>query len=519
MFSILNKSLAETGFYINLDDSVERKDFIDKQIYTFQIQGLNRFSALTDDLRQYSCTKSHRAIFEYALNKGYDTIFVAEDDFQIYNISNYYNNFSISLNNFLTRHHNFILNDDYDILMFGCNPKKNIIPINNGFGINQASTGAWSYIIKRKAMEYILDKYNYYRDYQAIDDILPSLNGLGFKTIVTIPMLIGHRNGIESTLQPNIGITNYSTWIEGNWHKHLYAKLNDYASMSSDIIETQLESRFQISKKLTVVIAGHCVNNWLFYLRYLLHSMPNILYECRFIISYDSCNNDDSYNIYRFFRDIRSDIHPYISFVNHGLISSLDNILKKIQTEYFLFLEHDWVFLNKENINFHKLLNVFDKYKFVNAVWFNKDDNQLRGFEICDNHNFETTPYRIEDRIKEIPLITTCRWSNNPAIFRTSKMKEWFNILKTKNAYINSIHQAASNVEETLIPIYREQILQNGWDNVKDNWGTFLYGNIGDGPYVGHTDASQRYQGHSKSQPEINGEEYIKNNPLSNLDF
>ena len=65
-----------------------------------------------------------------------------------------------------------------------------------------------------------------------------------------------------------------------------------------------------------------------------------------------------------------------------------------------------------------------------------------------------------------------------------------------------------------MIPHYRNLIREFGWNNIKDDWGTYLYGNIGDGPFVGHTDASRRYQGHSKSQPEINGEEYINNNPL-----
>jgi hypothetical protein len=116
-----------------------------------------------------------------------------------------------------------------------------------------------------------------------------------------------------------------------------------------------------------------------------------------------------------------------------------------------------------------------------------------------------------------MPLITTCRWSNNPAIFRTSKIKEWFD-QKIKNEHVNTAHQGCHNIEETMIPLYRKEILQTGWNNIKDNWGTFLYGDIGEGPYVAHTDASRRYQGQSKSQPEINGEKYILNNPLGELE-
>lgn len=519
MFSILSKSLADSGFYINLDSSTERDLFVKKQINDFEISGLQRFPALSDDLRQYSCTKSHRAVFEYALSNGLKSIFVAEDDFEIYANCRYYNNFSLNINDFLNQYELSILNDiNYDVLMFGCNPKKQIIPYSKAFGFNISSTGAWAYIIREKAMRYILENYNYYKDYQAIDDILPSLNGKGFTTLVTIPMLIGHRNGIVSTLQPHIGETNYSGWIEGNWHKNLYEKIYQYNSIQNiKDIQNVLISDFKLEKKLTIVITGHCVENWLYYLRYLFKSMPEYLYNCRFIISYDSCSLTDMFHIHRYFRDIKTDIYPDISFVNHGLISSFKNILSRINTDYFLFLEHDWVFLDKNSIDYRKLLDVFDRYNFVNAVWFSKDDNNIRGFEICEDNNGSMTPFSYESRVSEIPLITTCRWSNNPAIFRTSKMIEWFN-KHINNQYIDSIHQGASNIEEAMIPKYRSEIQNFGWNNIKDNWGTYLYGNIGDGPFVAHTDASRRYQGSSKSQPEINAENYILNNPLNSYD-
>ena len=67
---------------------------------------------------------------------------------------------------------------------------------------------------------------------------------------------------------------------------------------------------------------------------------------------------------------------------------------------------------------------------------------------------------------------------------------------------------------ETLFPYYRKVISENKWDDIKDNWGTFLYGAPSSGPYVGHTDGSQRYQTTIKTQAEINAEKYITKNPL-----
>ena len=137
----------------------------------------------------------------------------------------------------------------------------------------------------------------------------------------------------------------------------------------------------------------------------------------------------------------------------------------------------------------------------------------MRGFEITRDVDDNSTPFEKEERVDEIDLITTIRFSNNPVMFRTNKMKEWYyNIIK--NQYVGIVHQSQQNVEETMIPHIRDIISKNKWDEIKDIWGTYLYGKLEEGPYVGHTDASKRYQGVAKSGPEYNGEEYIKNNPI-----
>jgi hypothetical protein len=69
-----------------------------------------------------------------------------------------------------------------------------------------------------------------------------------------------------------------------------------------------------------------------------------------------------------------------------------------------------------------------------------------------------------------------------------------------------------------MIRIYRDEIKNNKWEDIFDNWGTYLYGNIGDGPFVGHTDASQRYQTQNRTMAEDNGDKFMLNNPLNNND-
>lgn len=506
MFKILDYKLADAGFYINLDESIERKNFIENQKEIFNISNLDRFSALSNELRQSSCTESHRAIFRKCINNGIKKTFVAEDDFVINAKFNFLNK-NIELSSILEYLVDF---DDYDVLMFGCNPKKKLIVQSKYIAKNLSSTGAWAYIIKENAMKYILDNYNYRKDYCAIDDILPSLNGKGFKTVVTLPQICNHRDGIESTLQPHVGVTHYSTWINGNWDKYFF----DYIKNENELIKS-IDNEYLVPQKLTVVITGHSVENWLFHLRYLLQSMPKILFDCHFIVCYDNFSYDDKFNLSKFFRDVKSEIHPTIEYVNGGLISSLKKVLLCINTEYFLWLEHDWVFL-KQNIDFFNIIKAMDNNNFINSIWLNKDDNNPRGFDIC-KYNNKITPYELDNRIDECNIVTTCRWSNNPAIHRTSRMRELFDKY-INNEYVDLTNQRSHNIEEKIIPIYRKEIEDYGWEAVKDTWGTYVYGNLNDSPCMGHTDATRRYQGGSKSMPEINGENYINQNPLKDSD-
>jgi GR25 family glycosyltransferase involved in LPS biosynthesis len=503
-FKINGIKFADRGFFINLDSSTDRLRLVVNQIKKYNIEGLNRFIALTDEWRHFSCTKSHLKVFETSLLEDYEIIFVSEDDFMIEDLCYYPNGKPQRFFDVLEKVRNDLDTVEWDVLTFGCNPKGPLIPITDNLAIANKSTGAWAYLIKKKAYRYLLKNSNYKKDVTAIDDWLPLLNDKGFITLTTIPLTINHGIGLVSTLQP-AGPVNYDGWIKGSYHKFLY-DLYPNNNFTNNLIE----------KDLTVVIVGHFVENSIFYLNYLLHSLPNVLNKCKILVHYDEQGfdvNTQKIKLSAYFRDNRPNLNVSISFSNGGLISSIDNLIEKIKTPYFLFLEHDWVFLNKTNIDFPSLLTAFNNHNFINAVWFSKDDNQMRGFEIADDITGKITPFELESRVNECNIITSCRWSNNPAIFRTTKMKEWFyNIIK--NDHVGTVHQGCHNVEETMIPYYRNVIKENLWEDIKDEWGTYLYGNLGEGPYVGHTDASKRYQGQNKSQPEINGEEYIKNNPL-----
>ena len=192
-------------------------------------------------------------------------------------------------------------------------------------------------------------------------------------------------------------------------------------------------------------------------------------------------------------------------------------MLTKLKTDYFIFLEHDWIFLEEIKIEFKQLLDVFNKYNFVNAVWFNKDDNQLKGFEIAGDVEGKETPYGRENRISELALTTTVRWSNNPSMLRLSKYKEWYDKY-IYNSGIGTNHQGQYNVEDSMIREYRNLISTSKFEEIRDDWGTYLYGDVGTGPYVGHTDGSKRYQTNIRTMAEDNADKYMEKHPLPEND-
>jgi hypothetical protein len=505
MFTINNKVFANRGYYINLDSSVDRKEQVEGLIIDFKISGLNRFTALQDSFIQFSCTKSHLSVFQDASNNDLDVIFVAEDDFFISEfLHTPYSEEKVTFFETIDKVYEDLQNVDWDIIQFGCNPKAHLVPITNNLARNYSSTGAWAYLIKKDAYRYILQNSNYVRDYIAIDDYLPMMSKLGFVTLTTIPMSISHSVGFISTLQPR-GPVNYDSWINGSYDKFLYGHYKNRKFMDESV-----------EKDTTVVIAGHQCENYMYYLKYLLHSLPDELLRCRFIVHYDETSGDpnlEKMKLSAFFRDNKSELNVTLSSSYGGLIASIEKILEQVTTPYYIFLEHDWVFLKKDSINFTNLVRAFNNHNFINAVWFAKDNNIMRGFEIARDIDDNSTPFEKEERVNEVDLITTIRFSNNPVMFRTDKMKEWYYEI-IKNQHVGIIHQSQQNVEETMIPHIRDVISKNRWEDVKDNWGSYLYGKLEEGPYVGHTDASKRYQGAAKSGPEYNGEEYIKNNPL-----
>jgi glycosyl transferase family 25 len=82
---------VEHVIYINLDSRLDRKIEIEKELSQyFPIEKIQRFSAIRHDHGGIGCTKSHIAVLEMAIAKGWKNYLVVEDDAIFSNFSKGY---------------------------------------------------------------------------------------------------------------------------------------------------------------------------------------------------------------------------------------------------------------------------------------------------------------------------------------------------------------------------------------------------------------------------------------------
>jgi len=167
------------------------------------------------------------------------------------------------------------------------------------------------------------------------------------------------------------------------------------------------------------------------------------------------------------------------------------NIIKRVETDYFLFIEHDWIFV--ERLNFNKLIDVMDKYKFINTVFLNKRNNRPLPYPPCGDFILKPEP-----RVVEIPLLKTSKWSNNPNITRTSVWKDWW-YDEVYNAPLNK-----SNPRKQIEPILHYHYMRDmgitdlhnininklDFETAHAKWGMYSYGKIGENKMIEHMDGS-----------------------------
>lgn len=175
MVTINNIKIADIGFYINLDKRTDRLEKIEGQLKEFNIEGVERFSAISNlDSGPLNCKSSHFELFKKFLETDYEVLLVLEDDCKFLVMDDYETIFKD------------IHSVEWDLFWLGCRNRRSPIPHkNNTFKVSSTSH-AQSYLIKRNLCEHILTNYPLeIHNHIAIDELL-CLSIYG-KDVVTSP--------------------------------------------------------------------------------------------------------------------------------------------------------------------------------------------------------------------------------------------------------------------------------------------------------------------------------------------
>ena len=146
--------------------------------------------------------------------------------------------------------------------------------------------------------------------------------------------------------------------------------------------------------------------------------------------------------------------------------------------KYFLFIEHDWIFIELPPLN--KIMEVMDKYPQINVIYFNKRPNLQIPYPAGD---FILEP---ATEITELPLLKTSKWSNNPHIVRSAVWKKWW-YSELQNAPINRANPR-KQIETILHYHYIQDIQERGFAQVHAKWGMYSYGELNKNKMVEHLD-------------------------------
>ena len=224
--------------------------------------------------------------------------------------------------------------------------------------------------------------------------------------------------------------------------------------------------------------------------------------------------------------DVDSDKHEYYTNLQHveyifdevrhmhntpernGLKWLMINSAEQIKTPYVLFLEHDWFF--EAEIDWNKLVELMDRYTFINKISFNKRTNEIMTKHPvpfkeddpvvtnelvprlgiprfgCKNDTYMEYDERLKN--SEIKLLRALRWTNNPFLARTTMFQQWMNSINDGKTC-----RTSKGVEEVLISRYRSECYINGWDTTSNKWGVYIYGDFNDPRAVRHSNGKARH--------------------------
>lgn len=186
---------------------------------------------------------------------------------------------------------------------------------------------------------------------------------------------------------------------------------------------------------------------------------------------------------------------------NDGIRSGLTKLIELMDTQYGFFLEHDWEIV--QPIDFKYIVDILHNHNEVNLIRLNPRQD-------CEDYD----PHLISSSNHE-HLCKSGVFSNNPHFFDIKHYYNWvknskpdFKFMKGlfehphrsvaikigafKNALLEYVannpqkFKTHSNVEYVLDIKYKYDINKYGFEGAHKDWGIYVYGRLGDEPYINH---------------------------------
>jgi hypothetical protein len=203
--------------------------------------------------------------------------------------------------------------------------------------------------------------------------------------------------------------------------------------------------------------------------------------ECRKLLCYDRkdlMSKDEE--VYKNNLEAFAMFHGFDLLVvhNYGLQKIMIDMVEKISTPYMMFLEHDWQFQDSF-IDIYRLIRLFDHYKQINYVRFNKRENGISNYDFIMEK---------ETLFSDMDLIRTVSHSNNPFIVRIDKFRrEWLPVC-INDPFFKKLDLRAMpiGIEEPLFKLHMQDVRRMGFAQAHKSWGSYVYGKIGDPARVLH---------------------------------
>lgn len=170
------------------------------------------------------------------------------------------------------------------------------------------------------------------------------------------------------------------------------------------------------------------------------------------------------------------DLGPIFEADQHmGLVGLLRVFLADFDKQIIINMQHDWEILSPRRIESHRIAFLMDsRPKEIQCIRFHKRTLPQPEGNV-DREYYETTDYAV-------PLIRTDGWGDSPH-FATRYHYHTHVVPYLDDACGND---GRYGVEGPVVKAYRKYKKEVGFEKAQAEWGSFIYGQFGDAPYIRH---------------------------------